>query len=133
MPSRITLGSFFALPQSPQIFNQILMVAGHDRYFQIAQCFRDEDLRADRQPEFTQIDMEISFGKPDDLMLIIEELFKYIFKKIKNIDLNLPFKRMTYHECINLYGCDRPDLRYGMELFELSDIAKESHFSIFLE
>ncbi|OJU81356.1 MAG: aspartate--tRNA ligase [Chlamydia sp. 32-24] len=133
VPSRITLGSFFALPQSPQIFKQILMVAGLDRYFQIAQCFRDEDLRADRQPEFTQIDMEMSFGKPDDLMLIIEELFKYIFKKIKNIDLNLPFKRMTYHECINLYGCDRPDLRYGMELFELSDIAKESHFSIFQE
>lgn len=133
VPSRITPGSFFALPQSPQIFKQILMVAGLDRYFQIAQCFRDEDLRADRQPEFTQIDMEMSFGKPDDLMLIIEELFKYIFKKIKNIDLNLPFKRMTYHECINLYGCDRPDLRYGMELFELSDIAKESHFSIFQE
>ncbi|CDZ80435.1 Aspartate--tRNA ligase [Candidatus Rubidus massiliensis] len=133
VPSRITTGSFFALPQSPQIFKQILMVAGLDRYFQIAQCFRDEDLRADRQPEFTQIDMEMSFGKPDDLMLIIEELFKYIFKKIKNIDLNLPFKRMTYHECINLYGCDRPDLRYGMELFELSDIAKESHFSIFQE
>ncbi|MEI8124614.1 MAG: aspartate--tRNA ligase [Parachlamydiaceae bacterium] len=133
VPSRIYPGTFFALPQSPQIFKQLLMVAGMDRYFQIAQCFRDEDLRADRQPEFTQIDIEMSFGIPDDLMLIIEGLVKTLFKECVGIDIQTPFRRLSHKTCMDKYGCDRPDLRFGMELVQLDHIASRSEFSVFLE
>lgn len=133
VPSRVHPGNFYALPQSPQLFKQLLMVSGMDRYFQIAQCFRDEDLRADRQPEFTQIDMEMSFGKPDDLMTMIEELLSTIFKTILGIDITLPFERVPHAVCMEKYGCDRPDRRFEMELHSLSDIAQHSEFSVFLE
>ena len=133
VPSRVYPGSFYALPQSPQIFKQLLMVAGIDRYFQIAQCFRDEDLRADRQPEFTQIDIEMSFAKPEDLMPIIENLIQKMFKGILDIDINTPFKRLSHQVCMEKYGCDRPDLRFGMELHLLNPIAERSEFSVFLE
>lgn len=133
VPSRIHPGTFFALPQSPQIFKQILMIAGMDRYFQIAPCFRDEDLRSDRQPEFTQIDIEMSFGTPIDLMNIMESLLKTIFKKCNDIEIQTPFKRIPHETCLNLYGTDRPDLRFGMEFVQLNQIAKRSQFSVFLE
>lgn len=133
VPSRVYPGSFYALPQSPQIFKQLLMVSGMDRYFQIATCFRDEDLRADRQPEFTQIDIEMSFAKPDDLMAIIEGLLKTLFKTCLNIDIPPTFRRLTHRECMEKYGCDRPDLRFDMPLHRLDEIAKESTFSVFLE
>lgn len=131
VPSRIYPGHFYALPQSPQIFKQLLMVSGMDRYFQIAQCFRDEDLRADRQPEFTQIDIEMSFGIPDDLMSIIEGLVKSLFKTCIGIDIPSTFRRIPYQTCIENYGCDRPDLRFGMELVRLDDIASRSSFTVF--
>ncbi len=131
VPSRIYPGSFYALPQSPQIFKQLLMVGGMDRYFQIAPCFRDEDLRADRQPEFTQIDIEMSFGKVETLMSILESLIKVIFKECNHIDVAVPFRTMDYKTCMDRYGCDRPDLRFGMELEVLDDIAKKSTFSVF--
>lgn len=131
VPSRVYPGHFYALPQSPQIFKQLLMVSGMDRYFQIAQCFRDEDLRADRQPEFTQIDMEMSFGKPEDLMKIIEGLIQAIFKESKGIEVIAPFRRMTHKDCMENYGCDRPDLRFDMKLIQLNDIASRSTFSVF--
>lgn len=133
VPSRIYPGHFYALPQSPQLFKQILMIAGMDRYFQIAQCFRDEDLRADRQPEFTQIDLEISFGKPEDLFAIIEHLIQAVFQECLNISIPLPFPRMTYQEAMERYGCDRPDRRFGMELVTLNAIAQRSSFSVFLD
>lgn len=133
VPSRTYPGDFFALPQSPQIFKQLLMVSGMDRYFQIATCFRDEDLRADRQPEFTQIDIEMSFGTPPDLMKIIEGLIAALFKECINIDIPTPFRRLQHREAMERYGCDRPDLRFGMELFNLNDIAEKSTFSVFLE
>lgn len=133
VPSRVHQGSFYALPQSPQIFKQLLMVSGMDRYFQIAQCFRDEDLRADRQPEFTQIDLEMSFGIPDDLMTIIEGLIKDIFKECNRVDVPTPFQRIPHRVCMEKYGCDRPDLRFEMELIPLDHIAKRSDFSVFLE
>lgn len=133
VPSRIHPGTFFALPQSPQIFKQLLMVSGMDRYFQIAQCFRDEDLRADRQPEFTQIDMEMSFGKPEDLMSIIEGLIKAVFKSCNGKDVQTPFRRLSHEVCMTKYGSDRPDLRFTMELHALDDIAKQTHFSVFLD
>lgn len=133
VPSRTHPGSFFALPQSPQIFKQLLMVSGMDRYFQIAQCFRDEDLRADRQPEFTQIDMEMSFGTPEELLPIVEGLLKTVFKECINIDIPTPFRRLPHSTCMEKYGTDRPDLRFGMELFTLNDIAEKSSFSVFLE
>lgn len=133
VPSRIHPGTFYALPQSPQIFKQLLMVSGMDRYFQIAQCFRDEDLRADRQPEFTQIDMEMSFGKPEDIMLIIEGLIAAIFKSCSARDVQTPFRRLSHETCMAKYGCDRPDLRFGMELHQLDEIARKSHFSVFLD
>ncbi len=133
VPSRIYPGTFYALPQSPQIFKQLLMVAGMDRYFQIAQCFRDEDLRADRQPEFTQIDMEISFGKPEDIQSIIEGLLKAIFKTCTNIEITTPFRRLSHQICMEKYGCDRPDLRFGMELHTLNEIAQQTTFSVFLD
>lgn len=131
VPSRIYPGSFYALPQSPQIFKQLLMVSGMDRYFQIAQCFRDEDLRADRQPEFTQVDIEMSFGMPDTLMMIIEGLVKTLFQACLGIDIPLPFRRIPYATCMERYGCDRPDMRFEMELVDLSTIAERSDFSIF--
>jgi len=133
VPSRIYPGTFYALPQSPQIFKQLLMVSGMDRYFQIAQCFRDEDLRADRQPEFTQIDMEISFGTPDDLMKIIEGLIKALFKECIDVDIATPFRRLPHQICMERYGCDRPDMRFGMELIRLDSIAARSTFSVFLD
>ena len=131
VPSRIYPGTFFALPQSPQIFKQLLMVSGMDRYFQIAQCFRDEDLRADRQPEFTQIDMEMSFGTPEDLMPIIEGLLGKIFKDCNGIDIPKTFRRIPHKECMARFGTDRPDLRFGMELVDLNEIAKKSSFTVF--
>ncbi len=131
VPSRIYPGNFYALPQSPQIFKQLFMVSGMDRYFQIAQCFRDEDLRADRQPEFTQIDLEMSFGKPEDLMHLLEGLVKSLFKECVGVEVTGPFPKMSHKECLELYGTDRPDLRFGMPLARLDDIAERSSFAIF--
>jgi len=133
VPSRVHPGTFYALPQSPQIFKQLLMVAGMDRYFQIASCFRDEDLRADRQPEFSQVDIEMSFGTPEDLMPIIEALLKKIFKQCIQVEVNLPIRRLSHATCIEKYGSDRPDLRFGMELHNLNTIAQNTTFSVFLE
>lgn len=133
VPSRVHPGSFYALPQSPQLFKQLLMVAGMDRYFQIAQCFRDEDLRADRQPEFTQIDIEMSFGTPEDLMPIIEGLVKELFKTCLEIDIPTPFMRVPHAACMEKYGCDRPDMRFGMELVNINSIAERSTFTVFLD
>ncbi|CAF23108.1 aspartate--tRNA ligase [Candidatus Protochlamydia amoebophila] len=133
VPSRVYPGNFYALPQSPQIFKQLLMISGMDRYFQIAQCFRDEDLRADRQPEFTQIDMEMSFGTPEDLMNIVEDLIKTVFKTCSNIDVPTPFKRLSHAICMEEYGCDRPDLRFGMKLHNLNHLAAQTTFSVFLD
>jgi aspartyl-tRNA synthetase len=133
VPSRMYPGTFYALPQSPQIFKQLLMVSGIDRYFQIAQCFRDEDLRADRQPEFTQIDMEMSFGTPEDLMVIIEGLIQNIFSACCNIHVTTPFRRLSHQVCMDKYGSDRPDLRFGMELHNLDYLAKQTTFSVFLD
>jgi aspartyl-tRNA synthetase len=115
VPSRVNEGQWYALPQSPQLFKQLLMVAGCDRYYQIARCFRDEDLRADRQPEFTQLDMEMSFMTEDEIIELNEGLICHIFKTVKNIDLPRPFPRLTYAESMNRYGCDRPDTRFGLE------------------
>lgn len=131
VPSRISQGSFYALPQSPQVFKQILMVAGMDKYYQIVKCFRDEALRADRQPEFTQIDIEMSFVTEEDVMTVAEGLLQAIFKKIKNIDIPLPFLRMPFNEAMEKYGSDKPDLRYAMELITLDNIFVNSEFSAF--
>ena len=131
VPSRVHPGNFFALPQSPQIYKQLLMISGFDRYFQIARCFRDEDLRADRQPEFTQLDMEMSFVTQDEIFEINEELFKYIFKESINVDIDIPFKKITYQEAMDRFGCDKPDLRFGMEITNLSDILATSDFKVF--
>jgi aspartyl-tRNA synthetase len=133
VPSRVYPGSFYALPQSPQIFKQLLMVSGMDRYFQIAQCFRDEDLRADRQPEFTQIDIEMSFASPEDLMPIIEGLVRKMFQTCAEIDIPTTFQRISHKECMQRFGCDRPDMRFGMELVSLDSIASRSNFSVFQE
>jgi aspartyl-tRNA synthetase len=133
VPARVYPGNFYALPQSPQIFKQLLMVSGMDRYFQIATCFRDEDLRADRQPEFTQIDLEMSFGTPEDLMTLLEGLVASIFKECNQVDIPQTFRRMHYKDCIELYGTDRPDLRFGMPLVRIDDIAAKSTFTIFHE
>ncbi|EPP34881.1 aspartate--tRNA ligase [Chlamydia ibidis] len=132
VPSRIYPGQFYALPQSPQIFKQILMVGGLDRYFQIATCFRDEDLRADRQPEFAQIDIEMSFGDPNDLFPIIEDLVTKLFA-VKGIKIDLPLPRMTYQEAKDFYGTDKPDLRFGLKLHDCREYAKQFTFSIFLD
>ncbi|RMF20837.1 MAG: aspartate--tRNA ligase [Cyanobacteria bacterium J083] len=131
VPSRVNLGKWYALPQSPQLFKQILMVAGFDRYYQIARCFRDEDLRADRQPEFTQLDMEMSFMSQDEIITLNEALIKHIFKKVKNLDISTPFPRLTYKEAMERYGSDRPDTRFGLELVNVSDIVADSGFKVF--
>lgn len=131
VPSRVQKGHFFGLPQSPQLFKQILMISGMDRYYQIAKCFRDEDLRQDRQPEFTQIDMEMSFVRKEDIMPIMEGLIAKIFKEIKGIDLPRPFLKMPYDEAMDRFGSDKPDMRFGMELVNLSDILKDSDFKVF--
>ena len=130
VPSRIFNGKFFALPQSPQIYKQLLMIGGVERYFQIARCFRDEDLRADRQPEFTQIDIEMSFIEEEDIWCVVEGLMKDIFKKVKNIDL-LPFKRLTYNECMDKYGSDKPDTRFDLFINDITSIFKDTEFEIF--
>ncbi|MEM1310089.1 MAG: aspartate--tRNA ligase [Cyanobacteria bacterium P01_H01_bin.153] len=131
LPSRVNEGEWFALPQSPQLFKQILMVSGVDRYYQIARCFRDEDLRADRQPEFTQLDMEMSFLSQDEILELNERLVCHIFKTVKNIDLPRPFPRLTYAEAMARYGSDKPDTRYGLELVEVSDLVADSGFKVF--
>ena len=131
LPSRVNLGEWFALPQSPQLFKQLLMVSGFDRYYQVARCFRDEDLRADRQPEFTQLDMEMSFMSQEEIISLNEELIYQIFKEIKGIELTLPLPRMTYAEAMNDYGCDKPDTRFDLKLVNVSDIFTDSQFKVF--
>ena len=131
VPSRVHPGSFYALPQSPQLFKQLLMCSGYDRYFQIARCFRDEDLRADRQPEFTQVDMELSFVDEDDVMDVNERLLQKIFKEILDVDIALPIQRMTWQEAMDRFGSDKPDLRFGMELKDVSEIVKDCGFGVF--
>ena len=131
VPSRVHPGSFYALPQSPQIFKQLLMCSGYDRYFQIAKCFRDEDLRADRQPEFTQIDMELSFVDVDDVIDVNERMLAFLFKEVLDVEVQLPIQRMTWKEAMNRFGSDKPDLRFGMELTDVSEIVKGCEFAVF--
>ncbi len=131
VPSRVHPGSFYALPQSPQIFKQLLMCSGYDRYFQLARCYRDEDLRADRQPEFTQIDMELSFVDVEDILDVNERLLQKLFKEILNVDVQLPIQRMTWREAMDRFGSDKPDLRFGMELKNVSEAVKDCGFAVF--
>jgi aspartyl-tRNA synthetase len=131
VPSRVNLGEWYALPQSPQLFKQLLMVAGFDRYYQVARCFRDEDLRADRQPEFTQLDMEMSFLSEAEILQLNEDLVCHIFKTVKGIDLPRPFPRLTYKDSMDQYGCDRPDTRYDLKLVEVTDILAGCSFKVF--
>jgi aspartyl-tRNA synthetase len=131
VPSRVHDGQFFALPQSPQLFKQLLMVSGFDRYFQITKCFRDEDLRADRQPEFTQVDLETSFMTENEIMDIVEEMIRQMLKKVQNVDLPANFPRMSFHEAMNRYGSDKPDMRVTLEITEMSDVMKDVDFKVF--
>ncbi|TAH63213.1 MAG: aspartate--tRNA ligase, partial [Gottschalkiaceae bacterium] len=131
VPSRVNPGKFYALPQSPQLFKQLLMVSGMDRYYQIVKCFRDEDLRANRQPEFTQVDIEMSFVDIEDVLAMNEKLIYKIFEEIKGVEISLPIARMTYDEAMNRFGSDKPDLRFGFEIKPLSDIVKDSQFKVF--
>ena len=131
VPSRVHPGEFYALPQSPQIYKQLLMCSGYDRYFQIARCYRDEDLRADRQPEFTQIDMELSFVDVDDVIDVNERFLAKLFKEVLNVDVQLPIQRMTYKEAMERFGSDKPDLRFGMELRDVTDVVKDCEFVVF--
>ncbi len=131
VPSRVHPGNFYALPQSPQLFKQLLMCSGYDRYFQIVKCFRDEDLRADRQPEFTQIDMELSFVDVDDVIDVNERLLQKLFKETINVDVELPIQRMTWQEAMDRFGSDKPDLRFGMELKDVSEVVKDCEFVVF--
>jgi len=133
VPSRVNPGKFYALPQSPQLFKQLLMVAGFEKYYQIVRCFRDEDLRADRAAEFTQLDMEMSFVGRDDIFNLVEEMFAYLFNKLFNIKVKIPFNKMDYQEAISRYGADKPDLRFGMEIINLTEIFQRSSFEIFRE
>ncbi|WP_342474936.1 aspartate--tRNA ligase [Weizmannia sp. FSL K6-0777] len=131
VPSRVHPGEFYALPQSPQLFKQLLMISGFDRYYQIARCFRDEDLRADRQPEFTQIDIETSFMSQEDILTMTEKMIKRLMKEVKNIDIETPLPRLTYEEAMNRYGSDKPDTRFGMELVDVSEIVQNAGFKVF--
>ena len=131
VPSRVHPGSFYALPQSPQIFKQLLMCSGYDRYFQLARCYRDEDLRADRQPEFTQIDMELSFVDVEDVLDVNERMLAFLFKEVLDIEVQLPIQRMTWQEAMNRFGSDKPDLRFGMELTDVSEVVKDCEFAVF--
>jgi aspartyl-tRNA synthetase len=131
VPSRINRGLFYALPQSPQIFKQLLMIAGFDRYYQLVRCFRDEDLRADRQPEFTQVDLEMAFADEEDVMGVFEEMMRDLFRNIKQVDIASPIPRLEYHEAMDRFGTDRPDMRFAMELNDLTDIADRSDFRVF--
>lgn len=133
VPSRVHPGKFYALPQSPQIFKQLLMVSGMDKYYQIAKCFRDEDLRADRQPEFTQVDMELSFVTEEDIIAVNEGLFQRIFKDTLGVEIPLPLPRLTWQQAMDRYGSDKPDTRFGMELFDISDIAEKCGFQVFAQ
>src|SRR5690606_20668634 len=130
VPSRMNPGEFYALPQSPQTFKQLLMVAGLDRYFQIVKCFRDEDLRADRQPEFTQIDCEMTFIEQEDILNIFEGMVKHLFKTVKGVVLD-SFPRMDYADAMRLYGSDKPDIRFDMKFVEIDELVKDSGFSVF--
>ena len=131
VPSRVNKGKFYALPQSPQLFKQLLMVGGIERYFQIAKCFRDEDLRADRQPEFTQVDLEMSVVEENDVMTMAENLIAHVFKKVKNIDIKLPLLRMKYDDAINYYGSDKPDMRFEMKINDITNILEHTDFTVF--
>ena len=131
VPSRVHPGEFYALPQSPQIFKQLLMVSGFDKYYQIARCFRDEDLRADRQPEFTQIDIETSFYSQEDIMDMTERMMSRLMKEVKGMDLPTPLPRLTYDEAMSRFGSDKPDTRFAMELINVSELVKDSGFKVF--
>ncbi|OES44277.1 aspartate--tRNA ligase [Domibacillus iocasae] len=133
VPSRVHPGEFYALPQSPQIFKQLLMVSGVDRYYQIARCFRDEDLRADRQPEFTQVDIETSFMSQEDIMQMTEEMLKKVMKRVKNVEIDGAFQRMTYDDAMNRFGSDKPDTRFGLELIDMADVVRGSGFKVFAQ
>ena len=133
VPSRIWPGQFYALPQSPQLFKQLLMMSGLDRYMQIARCFRDEDLRADRQPEFTQVDLEMAFVDVDNVLDVVERSLAFVWQEVLGVEVPVPFKRMSYDEAMRDYGCDKPDLRYGMKLIDVSDVAGKTEFKVFLD
>jgi aspartyl-tRNA synthetase len=133
VPSRLNPGCFYALPQSPQLFKQILMVSGFEKYFQIVKCFRDEDLRADRQPEFTQVDLEMSFADREDVMVIIEGMMKRLFKDVLEIEIDTPFERLGFHESMERFGTDKPDLRFGLELKDMADLSEKGSFRVFLD